>query len=231
MGLKILLTSFFSGETRLFDYSEEQLVLSTVYLLDSTDLLRAHRVSRNKLLSFCEHVQKAYEDVPYHNFYHGFNVFQVCLMFLHNTKVTSLGTLERLGLLIGAFCHDMGHKGVNNGFHINSFEKDPMIEDLAIQPIDIAVLENMHASLAFQAMKAPERAIFENLSRQEKRQIRTVMCRGILATDMAQHMAHVKAFKQKAEFDGASNEDRIMIVEILLHNFDLSNQHSQEQMR
>ena len=40
---------------------------------------------------------------------------------------------------------------------------------------------------------------------------------------MAQHMAHVKAFKQKAEFDGASNEDRIMIVEILLHSADLSN--------
>ena len=213
-------------DTRIFDYSKDQLVYATVSMINSTGLLRLHGISKNKLLNFCEVVKSTYVDeklVQYHNFYHGFNVFQVCFFFLRDTRVTDyLHTLDRLGLMLGAFCHDIGHSGVNNGFHINSYENDPVISGLAVRYNDISVLENMHASLAFQKMATPETSIFENLSRDEKKQVRTVMCKGILATDMAHHMTHVKAFQQKSEFTD-SHDDRIMIVEILLHSADLSN--------
>ena len=210
--------------TNLFDCPIHELQFSVVALMMDLNLLSEFRISRNYMVNFVEKASLGYNDIPYHNFYHGFNVFQVCTIMLRDTNLNDF--LERhdmLALLVGAICHDIGHQGVNNTFHKLMYQNDPKIQTLALKYNDVSVLENMHSSKAFEITTEEGCNIFENIQQNIHYEIRRMMIKGILATDMEHHMEHVKKLQSKTDFNIEDRNDRTFLIEICMHTSDLSN--------
>jgi len=51
--------------------------------------------------------------------------------------------LDALSVCISAICHDYGHDGFTNAYHVN------MVSDRAIRYSDVSVQENFHAAESF----------------------------------------------------------------------------------
>lgn len=67
---------------------------------------------------------------------HGVDVAQMANIFLIKGKLIQLAELEHMDImafLVAAVCHDFGHDGFNNGYHVNAFT------DRAIRYNDISV--------------------------------------------------------------------------------------------
>jgi hypothetical protein len=124
-------------------------------------------------------------------------------------------------MMIGALCHDCQHAGLNNTFQVNAKTK------LAITYNDISVLENMHASVAFQILDMPNCNILHSLTPVQFKEFRKVMIQAILKTDMANHFEMLSKFNAhltSKPFSREEPEDRQLLVDILLHSADISNQ-------
>jgi len=135
---------------------------------------------------------------PYHNFYHAVDVMQTVNALLVSMQAARLFTpIETLALVLGGFCHDLEHPGVNNAFLINTSH------ELALRYNDASVLENHHAATAFQIMHAT--GLVASLPKPQYKEMRRIMVAGILATDMSFHFALTEEFKAV----GLVNGDRI----------------------
>ena len=94
-------------------------------------------INMDKYALFLIEIQKGYyESVEYHNDLHGADVAQMAHLIL---RFGGLGILcdldwvDTLGLVVGGLCHDFGHDGYNNAFHVNA------LTDRAIRYNDLAV--------------------------------------------------------------------------------------------
>ena len=76
---------------------------------------------------------------------------------LNSELVNHLSDLDNITIIIASLAHDVGHPGVNNRFLVNNRENIAMVYN------DISVLENMHASVCFDVMKAEDRNILKIL--------------------------------------------------------------------
>ena len=216
---------YFDWNTNLFEISIVELQYAVVAMMSSMGLLIEFRIPRNTMINFLEVVANSYNaDIPYHNFHHGFNVFQVCTLMLQDTNLEDyLERCDMLALLLGAICHDVGHKGVNNQFHKAMYRKDPLISKLALTYNDVSVLENMHCSKAFDITAQEGCNIFEKFTKKKEFEVRRMMIKGILATDMEHHMLHVKKLQSTTNFEIEKIADRIFLVEVCMHTSDLNN--------
>lgn len=71
-------------------------------------------------------------------------VLQCCFLILKSTTLADrLTPVDKLVLLVAALCHDVGHNGRTNSYHISSRTA------LAERYNDDSVQENHHASLTF----------------------------------------------------------------------------------
>jgi hypothetical protein len=90
-----------------------------------------------KLESFLKTIQQTYlEEVQYHNDLHGADVMQMGLYMLtigQMQQQLKLNKLDCLSFLTAAVCHDLGHDGLTNGFHVNA------VTQRAIDSNDISV--------------------------------------------------------------------------------------------
>lgn len=100
---------------------------NTLPLLSVHFMLQHHLdvyINDRKFALFIGEVMKAYRrDVAYHNDLHGVDVAHMAHTFLTKGKLISLAELEHIdimSLIIGAMCHDLGHDGYNNGYHVNA---------------------------------------------------------------------------------------------------------------
>jgi 3'5'-cyclic nucleotide phosphodiesterase len=75
-------------------------------------------------------------DVHYHNDLHGIDVGHMAYLFLTEGRLTSLLALDHvdtISLLTAAICHDLGHDGFTNIYHVNA------LTDRAIRYNDVSV--------------------------------------------------------------------------------------------
>jgi hypothetical protein len=64
---------------------------------------------------------RKYRNVPFHNFFHAFNVTQTMYYFLTTAKCcTILDKKDALAMITATLCHDLDHPGLNNGFLIQA---------------------------------------------------------------------------------------------------------------
>lgn len=64
---------------------------------------------------------RKYRNVPFHNFFHAFNVTQTMYYFLTTGRCLQiLDKKAALAMLTAALCHDLDHPGLNNGFLIQA---------------------------------------------------------------------------------------------------------------
>jgi hypothetical protein len=61
-------------------------------------------------------------------------------------EIGQFNSLDLVSLVISSICHDMGHDGMTNAYHINS------MSDRALLYNDRAVQENYHVSQSFKIL-------------------------------------------------------------------------------
>jgi len=185
-------------------------------------------VKLQQVIRWAEATRGLYHDQPFHNWFHGFSVFQMCYYQLRWTDMAdSLRAVDVFGLLIASLCHDVDHPAVNNAYLIATES------ELALRYNDVSVLENHHASLACQLMKNPATTIVDGLEQHERSALRKVVIASILATDMSQHAEICKKLLSceqhlsRSDPSGSncvSPEGRQMLLCNAIHAADLSAQ-------
>ncbi|CAM9627850.1 unnamed protein product [Chrysoparadoxa australica] len=147
--------------------------------------MRHLETTEETLNNFIQVIWDNYRPNPFHNTNHAFDVAHITYMMIKAMGVSKLlSPLELLVTLVAAFCHDVDHPGNNNAFESNS------LSPLTIRHADSSVLEKHHIHTTFRLLLADEGRcnIFSNISRDKFKQVRGVMIKAILATDMVQHM-------------------------------------------
>jgi hypothetical protein len=94
-------------------------------------------MNQTKLSRFIGQIYKGYHrEVEYHNDMHAMDVLQMSYLFLTQGNVVNfahLSELDSLAVCMSAICHDFGHDGFTNAFHVNQ------ISDRAIRFSDQSV--------------------------------------------------------------------------------------------
>lgn len=126
-----------------------------------------------------------------------------------------LTDLEIFATLVAALIHDYEHTGTTNNFHVMSGSEAAMLYN------DRAVLENHHISAAFRVLKDDECNILQNLSRDEYRELRTLIIDMVLATDMSFHFQQLKNMKNLLTLAEPTIE-KSKALSLVLHCCDIS---------
>jgi hypothetical protein len=206
------------------------LPLMTTRLLKSCDLWDAIIADNKRFEVYASRIRDGYpKNNPYHNAVHATDVMQ-CTFWWCNTgdliKSISADALEFFSLLFAALVHDVGHPALNNVWHVK------INHPIAVRYNDKAVLENMHAAIAYSIAFDDDANIFKTLEREKFDKIRKMVIMLVLATDMTQHFS--KLGKLKTRVQQAQNEktpfpevgkveDKELIMENVLHACDISN--------
>ena len=120
---------------------------------------------------------------------------------------------DQFAFLIACLCHDLGHDGRTNMFHINTSSP------LAVLYNDQSPLENHHAHQAF--LLIIEHGILEQLDLEVRIHMRQVIIRCILATDLAKHVIILGKYDEIEVIQ--ESEDRIRCLEMIMKCADISN--------
>ena len=208
------------------------LPLMAFIMLKALGLVDNKIITTKKLESFLRTVSDNYKITTlYHNCLHGADITQSLFVFFLNSNIEEMcetTVLDLLGLFLSALGHDLGHPGLNNGYHINAGT------ELGITYNDKSCLENFHSSYLFRILKKDENNIFEKFSVQNYKTIRKRMVAQILATDMAYHSeimssirANIKTNKSQERFIFLSGNDKTkfdeqqLLLNVLIHLADL----------
>eukprot|EP00093_Oithona_nana_P000790 00790.XXX_1545_305_1 [CDS] Oithona nana genome sequencing. len=124
------------------------------------------------------------ETVPYHNWYHAFNVAQMMFSMLLETQWhKTFSMTDILGLMISCISHDLDHRGTNNSF------QQKMNNPLA-KLYTTSTLERHHLNQCLLLLALRGNNILDNLSKDEYADTLDVIEHCILATDLALHFRH-----------------------------------------
>jgi len=203
-----------------YSFQDVELLQLSYDMFQRFDLIQYFNIPSIILQNFLQVLRNSYRKVPFHNFYHAFNVAQSLFFFLTVCKIEEkFSKLELFALLTSAFCHDIDHPGTNNAFQVNARTK------LALQFNDVSVLENHHCSQAFKILGIPDYNIFINLSSEDKILIRKYITSSILATDLAEHGNWVGKLKSKLQnINWTEFDDKKIIMCCLIKCADISNE-------
>jgi class 3 adenylate cyclase len=138
------------------------------------------------LRNFIRTIGQAYKDVPYHNLHHAFCVAQFTAALYHRNVVGVFDVKRSLEMtmfasMIAVICHDVGHDGFNNTFHVNS--KSPLAKTYFNQ----SPLEQHHISCTNAVLGMHACNVFENWPYAFAEFSRNLISNSLLATDMKLH--------------------------------------------
>jgi hypothetical protein len=109
-------------------------------------------------------------------------------------------------MIIASACHDLGHDGYTNSYHVNA------ITERAIDSNDHSVQETFHAAELFMILNQGEFNFLECISRQEFKVFRKRVTGLILSTDMAQHAAMLTSLKTTLEEHEIKNGQNVNVL-------------------
>ena len=142
------------------------------------------------LTGYITAIEQQYVDNPYHNKTHAADVVQTVHALIQmggSDFFCKNDPVEAFALLVAAAVHDVGHPGMNNSYQVASMSQ------LAITYNDRSVLENMHASRAFEILMGTDRNdkcdILASFTDERKQKFRSIVIKSILSTDMTKHFA------------------------------------------
>uniref|UniRef100_A0A7S4UGK2 Phosphodiesterase n=1 Tax=Guillardia theta TaxID=55529 RepID=A0A7S4UGK2_GUITH len=222
------LASELSWDFNVWDRTEDQLVVYAVDIYKSSGLSDHFNIKDDVLLHFILDVKRQYNHCPFHNFRHAFAVMQTLYVVLRDTAVTDyLTDIDKLALITASLCHDVDHPGVTNDLLVKTES------DLALLYNDCSVLENHHCTTTFKILRRPQSNILASLDKEDFAQVRKAIITAILATDMKKHVelcGRMRMIVEGKNTDGQlpldvdNEDDRMKLMEIVLHACDLSAQ-------
>ncbi|KAF4674070.1 Calcium/calmodulin-dependent 3',5'-cyclic nucleotide phosphodiesterase 1B, partial [Perkinsus chesapeaki] len=186
------------------------------------------KTDESTLHNFLTKISGIYTSAEYHNQLHASQVTSHGEYLLTASGV-NLSGLDHSAYLIACVCHDVGHRGLNNTFYVETSDA------LAIRYNDRSVLEQYHVATAFEVMRdIPECNIINSLTREEKKRFSRIVIRNlivelILATDMTKHFAITADLRLllgdpefRSSLSKSSNEDdRILILKACIKAADI----------
>ena len=220
-----LLEDMKSFKFDMFEFQEKCgrpncLPIVTTYSLMQLDLLNL--VDQEKMPAFCHKIYNTYrQDVEYHNDLHGSDVLQMCFYMLTTGGLETalkLSKIDMITFLISAVCHDVGHDGFTNSFHVNKITKR------AIDFNDKSVQESFHVATTFQILDEDQFNITGKLTKEEFKLFRKNAIGLILATDMAQHNSHLSlatSILDTNEIKDGKNVEKLFSSKDELENYKL----------
>ncbi|KAM4025732.1 dual specificity calcium/calmodulin-dependent 3',5'-cyclic nucleotide phosphodiesterase 1A isoform 1-T1 [Anomaloglossus baeobatrachus] len=202
----------------LNEASGEHALKFMVYeLFTRYDLINRFKIPVACLVSFVEALEVGYSKYknPYHNLIHAADVTQtVHYIMLHTGIMHWLTELEILAMILAAAIHDYEHTGTTNNFHIQTRS------DAAILYNDRSVLENHHVSAAYRIMQEDDMNVLANLSKDDWRDLRTLVIEMVLSTDMSGHFQQIKTMRNTLQQPEGIDKSKAM--SLILHAADIS---------
>ncbi|XP_051565179.1 dual specificity calcium/calmodulin-dependent 3',5'-cyclic nucleotide phosphodiesterase 1A-like isoform X2 [Myxocyprinus asiaticus] len=202
----------------LQEASNEHALKFLVYeLLTRYDLISRFRIPVSSLVCFVEALEMGYSKHrnPYHNLIHAADVTQTAhYLMLHTGVMHWLTELEILAMVFAAAIHDFEHTGTTNNFHIQTRS------EVAILYNDRSVLENHHVSAAYRLMQEDEMNILVNLSKDDWRELRTLVIEMVMSTDMSCHFQQIKTMRNALQ--QPEGIDKAKALSLMLHAADIS---------
>jgi len=201
-----------------YDFSWKQLMILCYDMFESLQTLSTFKIPEDEMHLFLFSLKDSYREVPFHNFFHAFNVAQTMYFFLTTCNISQkFNSLEQLALMLSSFCHDIDHPGVTNSFQINAGTKKAILYN------DFSVLEMHHCHETFKLLSRLN--VLSTLDQTQYKQIRKIICSCILATDLAVHgdfMTQLKNRFDKINWD--SFDDKKLLMCCLVKAADISNE-------
>jgi hypothetical protein len=175
-------------------------------------------VPRIKLKRFIVCIRHHMLENPYHNFTHVVDVLQsVYALGTRSGLLSRLTDLETFALFTGALCHDLEHPGVSN---IVVIKANPSLSKVYGE----SSLEKHHSLRALSLMMHEEVELLSSLDVAAYIQIREMITKVILATDMSRHSDFMARLDQLVAADESdAQRDRQLEMEILIKVADTSN--------
>ncbi|XP_063789395.1 dual specificity calcium/calmodulin-dependent 3',5'-cyclic nucleotide phosphodiesterase 1A isoform X2 [Pseudophryne corroboree] len=202
----------------LNEASGEHALKFMVYeLFTRYDLINRFKIPVACLVSFVEALEVGYSKYknPYHNLIHAADVTQtVHYIMLHTGIMHWLTELEILAMILAAAIHDYEHTGTTNNFHIQTRS------DAAILYNDRSVLENHHVSASYRIMQEDDMNILVNVSKDDWRDLRTLVIEMVLSTDMSGHFQQIKTMRNTLQQPEGIDKSKAM--SLILHAADIS---------
>ncbi|XP_073821039.1 phosphodiesterase 1c isoform X3 [Musca autumnalis] len=187
-------------------------------LLNRYGIIHKFKIAPATLEIFLNRIEEGYCRYrnPYHNNLHAADVTQTVHHMLCQTGLMNwLTDLEIFATLLAALIHDFEHTGTTNNFHVMSGSETALLYN------DRAVLENHHISAAFRLLKDDDCNVLSNLSREEYRELRTLVIDMVLSTDMSFHFQQLKNMKNLLTLNEAT-VDKSKALAMVLHCCDIS---------
>lgn len=213
---------------------QEDACIITSGFMQPFNYLGHFRMSGEKLNTWLNLIGQQYStDVPYHNWLHAFDVFQLSFLVLTDGGMSEyLNLQDRCAIMIAAVAHDVGHEGKNNSFQTKGQT------ELAIMYNDKSPLENMHSSLTFETLQSPGANFLELFAFDDFANVRAKIIEAILATDPTHHFPFVEKLSarlgkgpirkysevlQNDEWKSANKSDRTLLLQGFVHLWDVGN--------
>ncbi|KAI8977892.1 hypothetical protein BDB01DRAFT_726827 [Pilobolus umbonatus] len=164
-------------EFNVLDYSHNELYSHLLRMCSHLNVLNTLNITPSQMLDFIIDVDKQYNDILYHSFYHAVDIVTVLYYTLVELKAEKYFTaLEISILLLSSLCHDAGHPGYNNEFQVK------LKTDLALRFNNTSVLESLSVEIAFKLLR--KHCLFKEYREDE---CLNMVKHIILATDMEYH--------------------------------------------
>ncbi|XP_055599237.1 dual specificity calcium/calmodulin-dependent 3',5'-cyclic nucleotide phosphodiesterase 1-like [Uranotaenia lowii] len=187
-------------------------------LLNRYGTIHKFKIPPAMLETFLSRIEEGYCRFrnPYHNNLHAADVAQTVHHILCQTGMMHwLTDLEIFATLLAALIHDYEHTGTTNNFHVMSGSDTAMLYN------DRAVLENHHISAAFRVLKEDDCNVLQNLSKEEYRELRSLIIDMVLATDMSFHFQQLKNMRNLLTL-AEPQVDKSKALSLVLHCCDIS---------
>merc|ERR1740117_1724571 len=85
--------------------------------MQPVNYLGYYKMNGQKLNTWVQAIGKQYNDVPYHNWKHAFDVFQLSFLALTDGGMSAyFNSQDCCAIMLAAISHDVGHPGTNNAF-------------------------------------------------------------------------------------------------------------------
>lgn len=142
-----------------------------------------NKIDKLKLHMFIHQVAIYYHDYnSYHNLSHAVSTLHFLYMIIKTMDINKyINELNLFGLMISALIHDINHPGHTNQYEINSKSF------ISKKYNNKSVLENHHCEFGLKIIECLQINLFNNLSQNEKEQIKIIISQSIMSTDMLFH--------------------------------------------
>ncbi|OHT09774.1 hypothetical protein TRFO_21203 [Tritrichomonas foetus] len=164
---------------RTFNCDKHKLYQIVFYAFDVTGIMKAYKITNNKLYRFIHSIESKYMDIPYHNWMKAVDVLQYFLYEFHTAQLNTIfNNIDITAILISALCSFIGNDGTNDKFQI-----------LAETPISLLyprdrILETDQCSTAIQLMRDPLNDILELANEYDNLKIWKLVVKLLLETNI-----------------------------------------------